>query len=123
LTSFVAMTTAPPSLFTETQGSEAATASVARAGERVVAAGDDRAGGDVVRGRTDRDVAVVPPAGMSTLAGTVTAARLLDSVTSAPAAAAAPDSVIVPTEFAPAVIDAGATETEASVAAFTVNDA
>jgi len=54
------------------------------------------------------NVAVVAPATTVTLAGTVAAAvLLLDSVTTAPPAGAAPLSVTVPVEVPPPVTDVG----------------
>jgi hypothetical protein len=47
------------------------------------------------------------PAGTRTLAGTVAAALLLDSVTTRPPAAAMPVSVTVPVDNVPALTDAG----------------
>ena len=58
------------------------------------------------------NVAVVDPAPTVTLAGTVAAALLLDSVTAAPPVGAAPLNVTVPVEELPPTTVAGLTETD-----------
>src|SRR3990172_9923934 len=60
------------------------------------------------------NVAVVSPAATVTLAGSVAAALLLDSATSAPPAGAGPLKVTVPVEDSPPATLAGLTETAAS---------
>src|SRR3990170_2305020 len=59
-------------------------------------------------------LAVVAPAATVTLAGSVAAALLLDSATSAPPAGAGPFKLTVPVEDSPPVTLAGLTETAAS---------
>ena len=58
------------------------------------------------------NVALVAPAGTVTLPGTVAAELLLDSVTCAPPAGAAPSSVTVPVELLPPVTVVGFTASE-----------
>jgi hypothetical protein len=66
-------------------------------------------------------VAVVAPAATVTLAGTCAAAvLLLDRVTAAPPAGAAPFKVTVPVEEVPPITEVGLKVTELSVAAVTV---
>jgi hypothetical protein len=65
-------------------------------------------------------VAVLAPAATVTLAGTVAAALLSDSVTTAPPVGALPFSVTVPVEFAPPVTVVGLTVSEVKVAGVTV---
>ena len=67
-------------------------------------------------------VALVAPAGTRTLAGTCAAAvLLLESVTVAPPAGAAPFKVAVPVELFPPTTDDGVLVMEDKVAAFTVS--
>ena len=66
------------------------------------------------------NVAVVAFGATVTLIGTVAAALLLPSVTSAPPAGAGPLSVTVPVDEFPPRTDVGVNDTELSVAAFTV---
>ena len=69
-------------------------------------------------------VALVPPAGTVTPAGTVAAlVLLLESETSAPPLGAGPLSVTVPVEELPPVTLVGLTLSEASVGGVTVSEA
>ena len=58
------------------------------------------------------NVTLVAPTGTVTLAGTVAAELLLDSVTCAPPAGAGPSSVAVPVELLPPVTAVGFTPSE-----------
>jgi hypothetical protein len=69
------------------------------------------------------NVALVAPAGTVTLAGTVTAALLLESVTCAPPAAAGPLRVTVPVAAAPPVTLAGLTFSAETTGGSTVSEA
>ena len=66
-------------------------------------------------------VAVVAPAATVTLAGTVTAALLLDKVTDNPPVGAALPKVTVPVDEVPPVTAVGFTVTEDTTGGFTVN--
>src|SRR2546426_1222142 len=66
------------------------------------------------------NVTLVAPTGTVTLAGTVAAELLLDSVTCAPPAGAGPFSVTVPVEFPPPVTVVGFSASERRAAGFTV---
>jgi hypothetical protein len=65
--------------------------------------------------------ALLAPTGMVTLAGTrATAVLLVDRITTAPPAGAAPVNVAVPVELFPPTTDLGVRVTEDKTAAFTV---
>ena len=69
-------------------------------------------------------LALVPPAGTVTLAGTVAAAvLLLESVTCAPPAGAGAFSVTVPVEGLPPVTLVGLTVSEETIGGITVSEA
>src|SRR5215831_6868223 len=111
-------TAAPPKLFTDLHGSEAATASVAvRVTPPSVAVMTTLLA--AMAGAVETvNVALVAPPAMFTLAGTpTTAGSALDNVTSAPPAGAAAVSVSVPREPFPATTLPGVRVTDDSAAA------
>ena len=66
-------------------------------------------------------LALVPPAGTVTLAGTTAAGSLLESVTCAPPAGAGAFSVTVPVEGLPPVTLVGLTVSEETIGGITVS--
>ena len=68
-------------------------------------------------------LALVPPAGTVTLAGTTAAGSLLESVTCAPPAGAGAFSVTVPVEGLPPVTLVGLTVSDETIGGITVSDA
>ena len=68
-------------------------------------------------------LALVPPAGTVTLAGTTAAGLLLESVTCAPPAGAGPFSLTVPAEGLPPVTLAGLRASEETIGGITVSEA
>ena len=68
-------------------------------------------------------LALVPPAGTVTLAGTTAAGLLLESVTCAPPAGAGAFSVTVPVEGLPPVTLVGLTVSDETIGGITVSDA